>query len=232
MKKLGLLAGIGPESTIEYYRLLIKTYQEKLDTDNYPEMVLNSINMTKMLNYVFNDQQEELVDFLCEKLDVLKASGADFAALASNTPHIVFDRLVRKTSIPLVSIVEVCCAKISKMGLKRVGLIGTKSTMNGGFYEKAARKYDIEIVVPHHEDQSYIHEIYMNELVLNIIKSDTKSRIIDIVLNLKDEVQLEGLILGGTELPLLLNQADFNDLVIFNTTKIHVDSLVETMCEA
>jgi aspartate racemase len=109
MKKVGIIGGIGPESSIEYYRLIIKRFQDRLGTKDYPEMLIHSINMTEMIDYVFNSQLDKLVDFLVDKIIVLESSGVDFGAIASNTPHIVFDRLAEKTAIPLISIVEETC---------------------------------------------------------------------------------------------------------------------------
>jgi aspartate racemase len=112
MIKIGLIGGVGPESTIEYYRLIIKRFQERLNTKDYPEIIINSINMTEMLGYVFNNQLDRLVEFLVDRINVLEKSGVDFAAIASNTPHIVFERLKEKVSVPLISIVEETCKEI------------------------------------------------------------------------------------------------------------------------
>jgi len=231
MKKIGILGGVGPESTIEYYRLIIKRYQERLNTKNYPEFIINSINMTEMLSYVFNDRLDGLVDFLAERIRILEMSGVDYATIASNTPHIVFDELQKKVSIPLISIVEETCKEISVRKMQRVGLLGTKSTMTAGFYNKAAKKYGIDIFIPDTKDQDFIHEIYMTELLFNRIVPETKKELIRIVKELKEKESIEGLILGGTELPLILSQQDFSDIIIFDTTKIHVESIVTKMIE-
>jgi aspartate racemase len=231
MKKIGLIGGVGPESSIEYYRLIIKRFQERLDTKDYPEIIINSINMTEMLSFVFNNQLDQLTDFLADKIVTLQQAGVDFAAIASNTPHMVFDRLNEKVSLPMISIVEETCRFIKFKGLRKVGLFGTKSTMTKGFYQKAAGQYGIELIIPVPEDQDYIHEKYMTELVFNKIEPDTKNRLLQIAGKLIDKESIEGLILGGTELPLILNQSDFNDIMIFDTTKIHVESIVSKMIE-
>lgn len=231
MKKLGLIGGVGPESSIEYYRLIIKQFQERLDSKDYPEMIINSINMTEMLSYVFNNQLDKLVDFLSVRIKSLELSGVDYGAIASNTPHIVYDKLAERTSIPLISIVEETCKVISSKNLQHVGLFGTKSTMTNGFYNRVAERYGIDIIVPDSDRQDYIHHKYMSELVFNKILPDTKQRLIEIVKELKEKRQIQGLILGGTELPLILKQSDFNNIEIFDTTKIHVESIVTRMIE-
>jgi len=229
MKKLGLIGGVGPESSVEYYRLLIKRFQERLDTKDYPEMIINSINMTEMLSYVFNNQLDKLIDFLSDRIESLELSGVDFAAIASNTPHIVFEKLSERISIPLISIVEETSKEINNKKLHRVGLFGTKSTMTNGFYNKVAEGYGIDIIIPDSDGQDFIHDKYMSELVFNKIIPDTKKHLIQMVKELKDKKSIQGLILGGTELPLILKQSDFDDIEIFDTTKIHVESIITEM---
>jgi aspartate racemase len=229
MKKLGLIGGVGPESSIEYYRLIIKQFQEKLNTKDYPEMIINSINMTEMLGYVFNNQLDLLIDFLCVKIQTLESSGVDFIAIASNTPHLVFDQLVERVNTPLISVVEETCKEICVKKMTRVGLFGTKSTMTNGFYTQVANRFGINIVIPPVEAQDYIHEKYMTELVFNKIRAETKKKLIEYVHALQAKENIQGLILGGTELPLILSQQDFSDLEILDTTKIHVEAIVTKM---
>jgi len=162
---------------------------------------------------------------------VLEKSGVDYIAIASNTPHIVFDQLAEKAKVPLISIVEETCKVIASNKLKRLGLFGTKSTMISGFYNKVAGRYGIEIKTPSPDKQDYIHGKYMSELVFNKIIPETKEQLIRIIQELKKKESIEGLILGGTELPLILKQSDFKDITIFDTTKIHVESIVTKMIE-
>ena len=231
MKKIGLIGGVGPESTIEYYRLIIKRFQERLKTKEYPEIIVNSINNTKMLGYVFNNQLDGLVNYLAKSINILENSGVDYAAIASNTPHIVFNAIKEKVHIPLISIVEETCREMALHKITRVGLFGTKSTMTKGFYNIEAKKIGVDIVIPESGQQDYIHDKYMSELIFNKIVPETKRQLIQIVENLKVKDSIEGLILGGTELPLILSQSDFVDIKIFDTMKIHVESIVTTMIE-
>lgn len=160
MRKLGLLAGIGPASTIEYYRFLIQRYQKEADTKHYPEMLLHSIDMTAMLDLVYSEQYDKLLEFLSVRIGALEKAGADFAAMASNTPHIVFDSLLPMVNIPLISIVEASCKYISAQGHTRVGLMGTRSTMDAGFYQKVGAKYGMEILLP---DKTWAERWYNSE---------------------------------------------------------------------
>jgi aspartate racemase len=229
MKRIGIIGGIGPASTVEYYKLIIELYREKLSTTQYPEMLLHSVNMTEMLNLVTNDKLNELVDFLKEKIEVLEQSNVDYVALASNTPHLVFEQLANSVNVKMISIVEETCSAISKSGLKKVGLLGTKSTMTKGFYQKVGRRYGIEMVIPGEEDQNYVHEKYMGELVYNQIKPETKKRLIEIVTGMEVNEGIEGIVLGGTELPLILGQEDFDEIMVLNTTLIHVNAILGKM---
>lgn len=231
MKRIALIGGVGPESTIEYYRLIIKRFQERLNTKDYPEIIINSINMTEMLNCLYNNDLDNLVNLLIDKIKILEKSEVDYVAIASNTPHIVFDNLADKVKIPLISIVEEACKVINDKNIKRVGLLGTKFTMTSGFYNKVADKHGIEIVIPDIKNQDYIHEKYMTELLINKIVPETKEHLIQIVKTLKKENLIDGLVLAGTELPLILNQSDFDDIEILDTTKIHVESIVSKMIE-
>lgn len=229
MKKIGIIGGIGPESTVEYYRLLIKLFRTKLDTNQYPEILLHSIDMTEMLGYVFDNQLYELVKFLKSKIKILEKSNVDYVALASNTPHLVFEKLQESVNVKMISIVEETCIAISKSGIKKVGLLGTKSTMSKGFYQKVGENNGIEIVIPNDENQNFVHEKYMGELVFNHINPKTKERLIQIVNDLVIEEKIEGIVLGGTELPLILEQKDFDKLTVFNTTEIHVNAILDKM---
>lgn len=229
MNKVGIIAGIGPASTVEYYQLIIQGFRARLSTKDYPEMLLHSVNMTEMLSYVFKGELDKLVDFLKEKIHALEASGVDYVALASNTPHLVFDELAKTVDTNMISIVEETCKVIGESGLKKVGLLGTKSTMTMGFYQRVGEEQGIEIVIPDEEGQDYVHEKYMGELVFNQIKTETKEGLVEIVDNLREKESIEGIILGGTELPLILKQEDFHSLKVFNTTEIHVNAILDKM---
>ncbi len=214
---------------MEYYRMLLELYQARLETDHYPEILIHSINMTKMLDFVFNNRLEELTDFLKGKIETLEQSGVDYVALASNTPHLIFDKLSDSVNAKMISIVKETCKSIAKTGVTKVGLLGTKSTMSKGFYQSVAKRYGIEMVIPNEENQDYVHEKYMRELVFNHINPNTKQRLVRIVNELEEEEHIEGIVLGGTELPLILEQADFEKLKVFNTTEIHVNAILDRM---
>ncbi|MEL6256138.1 MAG: amino acid racemase [Bacteroidota bacterium] len=229
MKKIGILGGIGPESSIEYYRLIIKGFRERVSGNEYPEILIHSINMREMLSYVFEEKWEVLVEFLKDRIAVLEKSGLDYVAMASNTPHVVFDQLASRVAVGMISIVEESCKRVQNSDLQKVGLLGTKSTMSKGFYQDVAKKRDIEIFIPAEKEQDRVHEIYMQELVFNHIIPESKAELMEIVNEMRLNEGIEGLILGGTELPLMLKQEDFEGIKVFNTTQIHVDAILDKM---
>jgi len=229
MKKIGIIGGVGPESTVAYYRLIISRFQALTGSNHYPELFIQSIDMTEMLEFVYHQHWKGLVTFLVSKINALPP--VDYVAIASNTPHIVFDQLAELVTVPLISIVEETCKVLSDNGIKKVGLLGTSSTMTGGFYQEKATKSGIDIITPLDIQQLYVHEKYMNELVPNKILPETKFEFISIVNQMVELHDLGGLILGGTELPLLLKESDFDGLPVFDTAIIHVEALVRRMIE-
>ncbi len=229
MKTLGLVGGIGPESTVEYYRFIIETFRELNDDDSYPLLIINSVNLTKLVSLVTSNRLDELTDELVREVEKLAMAGVDFAAFASNTPHVVFDAVQKRSRIPLVSIVEATCERVQSLGLKRVGLFGTRFTMQGSFYSSVFSRAGIELVVPNEEAVTFIHEKYMNELLKNVFVSGTRDAMIEIANSLKQQHKIEALILGGTELPLLLREATIEGVPMLDTTRIHVDRLVSEM---
>lgn len=229
MKTVGIVGGIGPESTIAYYRSIISSYREREKNGNYPPIIINSIDINKMLGLIGAGQLAQATEYLGSEVKKLANAGADFGLLASNTPHIIFDEIQQESPIPLISIVEETCSWAVSAGLTKIGLFGTSFTMQGRFYQEVFSKQDISIVVPDLKDQDYIHEKYMSELVNGIILDETKSKLLEIVNVLKEGESIQGLILGGTELPLILQDSDDEDILFLDTTQIHVQSIVDRL---
>jgi aspartate racemase len=229
MKTVGIIGGVGPESTIEYYRFIIDAYRERKQDGSYPSIMINSVDVNKYVALATANQFDKFAEDLVVEIERLARAGADFAVLAANTPHIVFDELQRRSAIPLLSIVEATRDKAQSLGLKRVGLFGTRFTMTGGFYQKVFSAAGLEIVVPNEEEQTYIHEKYIGELLNNIFTEETRAGLLAIVDQLRQRERIEALILGGTELPLILRDADPNTVPFLDTTKIHVERIVERL---
>ena len=229
MKTVGLIGGVGPESTIEYYRFIIDAYRERTQDDSYPSIIINSVDVNKYVALATANQFDKFASELVIEVDRLARAGADFGALAANTPHIIFDELQRRSAIPLVSIVEATRDKAKTMGFKRVGLFGTRFTMMGGFYQQTFSAAGMEIITPNESEQNYIHEKYIGELLKNIFTAETRAGLMEIVDQLRRREHIEALILGGTELPLILRDSEQNHVPFLDTTKIHVEAIVERL---
>ena len=229
MNTVGIVCGIAPESTIEYYRLIISSYLDREKNGNYPQIIINSINMKKMLNLIGENRLIDVTEYLASEVNKLAAAGSDFALLASNTPHIVFDEIQKASPLPMISIVEVTCEKAKEIGIKKVGLYGTKFTMKGGFYDKVFNRQNIEVIVSDDKVQDYIHNKYMSELVKGIILDETKNGLLNIAAKIKEEHGIQGLILGGTELPLILKESYDPNFPFLDTTRIHVESIIKEL---
>jgi aspartate racemase len=225
MKTIGIIGGIGPESTVDYYKEIIATFQTKYPDLAYPEIIVYSVNMNELIKFVETKMWQELSAWLLEKIFSLHHAGAEFAAIASNTPHIVFDDIKIKSPIPLLSIVEATCNKAQEMGLKNVGLMGTRLTMETQFYKKPFIFKGISVVVPSEEEQQLVHQKLFSEIELGIFKDSTREELLAIVKRMADEERIDALILGCTELPLILTESKY-DIPFLNTSAIHCESII------
>jgi aspartate racemase len=226
MNKIGIIGGIGPETTVEYYRRIIDLYRRRNPDGSAPYIIINSLDMKKPLAMLTANKLEELATFLSEEVETLARAGASFALVAANTPHLVFDAIARQSRLPLISIVEATADAAKTAGLKRLGLLGTRFTMQAAFYPDALAAREIEVIIPNEEEQAYIHGKYMDELVPGIILPETCERLMNIIKSLKERAQIDGAILGGTELSLILRDDTVFGVRIFDTTQIHVEAAV------
>lgn len=228
MKTLGLIGGTGPESTIEYYRLLTAQYREKADGAS-PLLIINSVNLKQMIEWMGANELGKVTDSLVNAFAQLQKAGADFGALTANTPHIVFDELKQRCSLPLISIVEATCERVQALGFKTVGLFGTRYTMQAPFYPSVFSRTDVKLVMPNDQEQEFIHDKYFNELLKDVFLPETRTSLLAIADKMKARHGIEGLILGGTELPLVLRDEEHNGIRLLDTTSIHVDRLIDEM---
>ena len=174
MKTLGMIGGVGPESTIDYYKNIIAMYRERQPDGSYPQFVVNSIDLQKGIDFLEANDLAGMADFLLSEIKKLPLAGAEFGIIAANTPHIVFDEVKARSPIPLISIVEASCDCAKSRNFKRLALFGTRYTMRADFYQKVFAREGIELVVPELKDQDYIHENYFAELVPGIFLPETR----------------------------------------------------------
>jgi aspartate racemase len=227
MATVGLVGGLGPESTIDYYRRILKAW-EREDPSTSPSIVIDSLDVQRALHLVATDRPA-LIEYLYASLRRLAGAGVDFAAMTANTPHIVFDELAARSSIPLLSIVEVCADEARQRGLARLALLGTKFTMEAPFYPEVCARYGIAVVRPNDADQSWVHERYVGELLKGEFRGDTRERFISLIRRMRDSENIDGVILGGTELPLLLSSPRIAELPALDTTALHVAAIIRRL---
>jgi aspartate racemase len=224
VKTLGVIGGLGPESTLEYYRAIIALYRERTGDGSYPQFIINSIDLKRGTDLFTANDLSGATKFLVEEIEKLARAGADFGLISANTPHLVFDEVQAESPIPLISIVEATCAAAKARKLKRLALLGTRFTMQGAFYPKVFTREGVELVTPDANDQEYIHDKYMNELVCGRFLPETRAALLAIVDRLAAKSGIAGVILGGTELPLLLRDAEHNGIPLLDTMRIHAEA--------
>ncbi|HEX3127229.1 MAG TPA: amino acid racemase [Thermoanaerobaculia bacterium] len=227
MTTVGLVGGLGPESTIDYYRRILEAW-EREEPGTAPSIVIDSLDVRLGLRLVETDRPA-LIEYLLASLRRLAGAGVGFAAMTANTPHIVFDDLAARSPVPLLSIVEVCAQEARGRGLGRLALLGTRFTMEAPFYPEVCARYGIDVVVPDDTDRAWVHEKYVEELLRGQFLDDTRRRFLSLVSRLRVDQGVEGVILGGTELPLLLPAPVIADIPALDTTALHVAAIVKRL---
>lgn len=230
MKKIGLVGGTGPESTAMYYKELNSIIDAATDGRNMPEVVIDSVNFRKAWEMVSAKQHKELAEYLSEKVNNLIKCGAEVVALTAATMHIVFDEIVNKTKVSLVSIPKSICGEVVERGYKKVGLLGTIFTMEQDFMKKDLSQAGIEVIVPDKAHRDLIAKRIYEELEVGIVKESTLQEFNAIIKKMRDVYGIEAVVLGCTELPLLLNDENCV-LPCLDSVEIHIKKLVELAME-
>lgn len=214
MKIIGMVGGLGPDSTIDYYRRFIH--------EGHCAVIINSVDVNHLLALMQRQALDEVTEYLARAIEQLSDAGADIGLVSANTPHIVFDRLRERSTLRLVSIVEATCDHVAGLGLRQVGLFGSGYTMKGGFYERVFAARNIEVVMPSKAEQAMIHDKYVNELLKGVFSPGTRTALLAMVDALAARTGVEAVILAGTELPLLLPETSPGGVPLLDTTGIHV----------
>lgn len=228
MKKAGIIGGLGPVSTLEYYKGIIDGYRAIAGLDCYPHIVINSINMTELLDHVSCGNIDALVDLIVQSVEDLAKAGADFAAIASNTPHIAINEIVKKAVLPIISIVDVNCEYAKDKGYKNIAVIGTKFTMKSGLYSKPMQLKGINAFVPDAEDIETIQHLIFPDLENGIVNTEDKKQMIMISEKYIRKHGCDALLLGCTEIPLMIKENDISVPVI-NTMQVHIDAIIKEL---
>ena len=226
MKTIGLIGGMSWESSLEYYRIVNETVKEKLGGLHSCKCLMYSVDFGVIEALQHQNKWDELTKLMIEAAQNLKHGGADFIVICTNTMHKMAPEIETATGLNVLHIADVTGAAISKNQIQKVGLLGTRFTMEGDFYKKRLKdNYDIEVIIPEDTDRQIIHDIIYNELCLGIIKDDSRQKYINIINKLCAN-GAEGIILGCTEIPLLIKQSDVL-IPVYDTTKIHAESAVD-----
>lgn len=227
MKTIGIIGGMGPETTVAYYRTMVRLCHERLGPDCFPLILINSIDVAKMLGMVNAGRNPEATDYFVEAFAQLARAGADLGLMAANTPHVLFDAIAARCPMPLISIVDATLDAASVQRVTRLGLLGTRATMQGGFYQRAATSRGMTIKLPNEADQHLVHERYMAELVRGDFRDRTRSDVLAVIERLGVEQGVEAVILGGTELPLLLGERSSQAVVpLLDTGTLHAERAI------
>ena len=229
MKTLGIVGGIGPESTIEYYRFILDGYRARVTDGSAPHLLIDSIDVNRGIAMLDANDLAALADYLAQSVERLSRAGAELGLIAANTPHIVFDEVQRRSSLPLISIVQATCERARELKLRRMALLGTGFTMRGRFYPEVFERAGLALVTPNESEKALIHAAYIGELLKNEFRPETRAAILEIIERMRREEGIEAVILAGTELPLLLRGAEPEGLQFLDTTLIHVAKAVDAL---
>jgi len=220
-KTIGILGGVSPESTITYYEHIVRTYCERYGDHSYPEILIYSVSFQTIMDWQREKMWDKIEKSLTNGIIRLNKGGADFGLIASNTMHFVFKKVQKRSPIPLISIIDATAEKIKKEGIDTVGLLGTAFTMSQGFYKEKLLHSGINVLVPREKEQKYINRVIHKELINGKVIPRSKEGFLKIIKSLVDR-RAQGVILGCTEIPLLVRDED-SRVKLFDTTEIHAD---------
>ena len=224
-KKIGILGGMSPESTVLYYQHMVRRYEATFGDVGYPEIIIYSVSFQAFRNWMDQGDWNAIADGLIDGVRRLHLAGSDFAVMATNTMHIVFDKVQTSSPIPLLSIIDAVAESIVKEGVETVGLLGTIFTMEKAFYIDALAKYGIKTLVPERPEREYIQKIIRTQLTRGLTRPDTLARFQNIIEELTEK-GAGGIILGCTEIPLLVSTENTN-AKLFDSTRIHADKALD-----
>jgi len=221
-KRIGILGGMSYESTIKYYDLILQKYYEKFNDYNYPEIVIFSLNFQKVIDYELGDNKAKYIEYLIIGIRALENAGVSFILMAANSPHAVFEDLEDISKVPLISIVKSTAQYAKEKKMKKLLLTGIKFTMQSTFYQNHFKKLGMDVITPSIGEQNEIDKIIFDELVIGYFKQESKERLLQII----NSYNVDGVILGCTELPLILNQRDV-DVILLDTVELHTEAALK-----
>jgi len=219
MKRIGLIGGMSWESSQDYYRIINEEVKAQLGGSHSADCIMYSFDFQLIEDLQHNGEWEKLTQIMVNEANNLKKAGAEFIVICTNTMHIMAKDIEEKTNLKVLHIAQATASAIKEKQLKKVLLLGTKFTMEGTFYKDILNENDIEVIIPNDEDREFIHQVIYTELVRGIVKAESKQKYLSIINSLKEK-GIEGVVLGCTEIPMLVKQEDL-DIPVLNTTEIH-----------
>jgi aspartate racemase len=229
VKRAGIIGGLGPESTVEYYRLIGAAYKRRTGDTGFPPLLITSIVMARVLELARAGRAADLAALLLAEVNRLAAAGAEFAAISANTPHLAFPILRGISPIPLVSIVESVRDEALRLGLRRLALLGSRTTMEGAFFSDVMLPAGIRVVAPAPADRGVIDRLYFSELIEGVFRDETRAVFMEVVGRMQEFGGIDGVLLAGTELPLLLREPAYLGLPFLDSARIHAEAIVSAM---
>jgi aspartate racemase len=225
MKHIGIVGGLSPESTVEYYKLICEEYNSKTGGWNFPQITIRSVNLQEIADLFMADKWDDMADVIVSAISDLQRSGADFAAIATNTPHNAYERIREFSPLEVLSIMDATAQEIQKDGFEKVGLLGTKQTMEYGFFQRTFANYCIEAITPEKKDREYVNDVIWNDLVHGKITDESRKGYKGVIDRLVQR-GAKGIILGCTEIPLLIKPSD-SPVKTYDTTTIHARAILD-----
>jgi aspartate racemase len=218
-KTIGIVGGTTPESTAEYYRHITRGYVQQYGNHAYPPVLIYSVSFQHYMDWMEASRWDRVAGGLVTAARTLEAAGADLLLIASNTMHLVYDQVQAAVDVPVLNLLDVVAKAIRMQGMAAVGLLGTQTTMEHGFYRDALASYGVAVSVPDEEDRLFVDRVINNELSAGVLDTGSRARFVRIVETLARH-QAQGVILGCTEIPLLVTPAD-TDVPLLDTTALH-----------
>jgi len=222
-----MLGGTGPESTIDYYRLILEEHARRRPDQGNPPILINSVNFRELMPFMESHDWEGLARWLAAQFEILGRAGADFGLISANTPHVAYELLELISPLPLLSILSSTAEEASRRGFRRLALLGTRLTMEGRFYPDEFERRGMELVVPREAELEFVNRKYFDELFVGIFKEETRESFRALILDMVHRDSVDAVVLGGTELPLLLRQVDDLPVPLLDTAKIHASAAVD-----
>jgi len=228
-KRIGILGGLTAESTVHYYQHIFKTYEERHGDLGYPEMIIYDVSFQRFADWMSVEDWDSIEEALLDGLKRLDAAGADFAVIATNTMHLLYDRLESRSPIPLISIVDATAEAVKEEGLTVIGLLGTRFTMEKPFYVDGLKRHGIEALVPDKNEREYINRVVFQELAKGKLLQESRDKYLEIIDRLVER-GAQGIVLGCTEIPLLV-RPEHTDVKLFDTAVIHAEKALRYAVE-